>query len=135
MSKRLVLENEFAQLWFHPESRIVHSQLRKFIWGEAYQLILNEGLDLLVREGSSKWLSDNREDSVHSRADTEWAIGHWFPRAVKAGWRYWAIVPPGNVIGQMNMERIAAAAPAGTEVRMFNDADAALAWLEAAGTP
>jgi len=36
MSKRLVLENEFAHLWFHPEACIVHHQFRKFIWGEAY---------------------------------------------------------------------------------------------------
>ena len=135
MSKRLVLENEFAQLWFHPEARIAHHRLRKFIWGEAYQHILNEGLDLLVREGGRKYLSDNREDSVHSRADTEWAMSSWFPRASKAGWKHWAIVPPANVLGQMNMERIAAAAPPGVEVRTFEDADVALAWLEAAGTP
>jgi hypothetical protein len=133
MSKRLVLENEFAYLWFHPEAGIVHHQFRKFIWGEAYQYVLNEGLDLLVREGASKWLSENRQDTVHSRADTDWALQKWQPRAVKAGWKHWAIVPPENVIGQMNMERLAAASvPYGVQARVFTAATQALAWLEAA---
>jgi hypothetical protein len=131
MSKRIVLENEFAHLWFHPEARVVHHQFHKFIWGEAYRQVLNEGLDLLVREGATKWLSENRADTAHSRADTEWVIDHWFPRAAKAGWKYWAIVPPDNVIGQMNIDRIAAAAATqGAAVRMFKDSSAALAWLE-----
>ena len=132
MTKRLVLENEFAHLWFHPDPRIVHHCFRKFIWGEAYQQLLNDGLDLLVREGATKWLSENHADTVHSRSDTEWAMTRFFPRAAKAGLRHWAIVPPENVIGQMNMERIAAAAvPLGVQPRVFVDAAAALAWLAA----
>ncbi|HTA91201.1 MAG TPA: hypothetical protein VK745_16555 [Polyangiaceae bacterium] len=132
MSTRLVLENEFAHLWFHPETRIVHHQFHKFIWGEAYQHVLNEGLELLVREGACKWLSENREDTVHSRADTDWVIAHFFPPAVSVGWKYWAIVPPANVIGQMNMERIVAASAAqGITAQIFDDTPAALAWLEA----
>jgi hypothetical protein len=130
MSKRLILENEFAHLWFHPEMRVVHHQFHKFIWGDAYRQVLNEGLDLVVGEGASKWLSENSADSVHSRDDTEWVTEHWFPRAVKAGWKYWAIVPPENVIGQMNMARIAAAsAPHGVSAQVFSDASSALTWL------
>ena len=131
MSKRLVLENEFAHLWFHPEAGVVHSELRKFVWGEAYQQLMNEGLDLLVREGACKWLSENRQSTVYSREDTEWAMNVFMPRAAKNGFKYWAIVPPENVIGQMNMERIASVSkPYGVEARLFGDGPAALNWLE-----
>jgi len=130
MSKRLVLENEFAHVWFHPESHIVHSQLHKFIWGEAYQGMLNSGLDALVIEGATKWLSENHADTVHSRADTEWVIKQWMPRARKAGWSHWAIVPPSNVIGQMNMERILGEAQKlGVVGRIFGEVAPAFAWL------
>jgi len=132
-AKRLVLENEFARLWFHPHARVVHHQFHKFIWGDAYHEILNTGLELMVREGACKWLSENRLDSVHSRSDTEWMMHDWFPRAVKAGWKYWAVVPPENVIGQMNMERIVAAGASQVEAQFFGDVELALAWLVAAG--
>ncbi len=61
--------------------RIVHHQFRKFIWGEAYQHILTEGLDLLmVREegGFTKYLSENRVRIRRTaRGDTEWVMNHW----------------------------------------------------------
>jgi hypothetical protein len=132
--KRLVLENEFAELWFHPGPGIVHHHFHKFIWGGAYQQILNAGLDLMVREGACKWLSENSQDSAHSRADTEWVMNDWFPRATKAGWKYWAIVRPTNVIGQMNMERIAGGVGPSVQCQFFDAVAPALAWLVAAGS-
>jgi len=131
MSKLLVLENEFAHVWFHSGVGAVHTQLHKFIWGDAYQEILNAGLDVLVAEGATKWLSENREATVHSRADTDWVISELLPRARKAGLWFWAIVPPANVIGQMNMERILVEAQKlGIVGRIFSEVEHAFAWLE-----
>jgi hypothetical protein len=129
MSKRLVLENEFVCLWYHPEERIVHHQFRKFIWGEQFREALNEGLRVFEHEGATKWLSDDRENSALSKDDTEWSMSDWFPRVAKAGWKHWAIVLPQNVIGQMNMTRISAAYSArGVTVRVFDEPGAALDW-------
>lgn len=130
MSRQLVFENEFAHVWFHPESGIIHHQLHKFIWGEEYQRMLNAGLDALVCEGATKWLSENSDDTVHARADTEWVISQWMPRARKAGWKYWAVVPPGNVLGQMNIDRILSAVQkAGVIGRVFPEVGPAFTWL------
>ena len=134
MSKRLVLENEFVHLWYHPATRIVHHQFRKFIWGDLFRDVLNEGLKAFVREGATKWLSDDRRNSALSKADTEWAMTDWFPRVIKVGWKHWAIVLPESVIGQMNMARfIAAYSEQGLAVRVFDEPGAALEWLERAG--
>jgi len=136
MSKRLVLENEFVQLWYHPTDRIVHHQFRKFIWGEQFREVLNEGLRVFEREGATKWLSDDRENSALSKDDTEWSMNDWFPRVAKIGWKHWAIVLPQNVIGQMNMARIIATYSArGLTVRVFDEPGAALEWLQQAGLP
>jgi hypothetical protein len=134
MSKRLVLENELVHLWYHPQERIVHHQFRKFIWGEQFRQVLNEGLRVFERESATKWLSDDRENSALSKDDTEWSMGDWFPRVAKAGWKHWAIVLPQNVIGQMNMARIIAAYSArGVSARVFDEPGAALDWLARAG--
>ena len=131
MSKRVVLENEFVHLWYHPATRIVHHQFRKFIWGDPFRDVLNEGLKVFVREGATKWLSDDRKNSALSKADTEWSMTDWFPRVAKAGWKHWAIVLPQNVIGQMNMARVISTySEKGITVRVFDDASPAFAWLE-----
>jgi hypothetical protein len=134
MSKRLILESEFAYLWYHADTRIVHHQFRKFIWGDPFRDVLNEGLKVFVREGATKWLSDDRKNSALSRADTEWSMSDWFPRVTRVGWKHWAIVLPESVIGQMNMARlIAAYSEQGLTVRVFDQAGAALEWLEHTG--
>src|SRR6185369_1188685 len=133
MSKRLVLQNEYVELWFPPETRIVHHQFRKFIWGDAFRDVLNEGLRLFVLEGATKWLSDDRMNSALSKSDTEWSMSDWFPHALKVGWKHWGIVLPVSVIGQMNMSRmITGCSQQGLIVRAFEEPEAALEWLEGA---
>ncbi len=129
--KRLVLDNDYVKLWVHSDSRIVHHEFKKFVWGDAFQEALNRGHAELVRAGATKWLSDDRERSALSKADVDWSFQEWFPKMVAAGWKYWAIVLPDDVIGQMNMDRIMKKySAAGVTTRVFNDPDAALAWLE-----
>ena len=137
MSKRLVLENEFVHLWYHPAERIVHHQFRKFIWGDQFREVLNEGLRVFEREGATKWLSDDRENSARSPKTTPTGpMGDWFPRVAKAGWKHWAIVLPQNVIGQMNMARIISTySTRGVTARVFDDPGAALDWLAQPGLP
>jgi len=131
MSKRVVLENEFVYLWYHPEARIVHHQFRKFMWGEPFREVLNEGLKVFMREGATKWLSDDRQNSALSKADTEWSMSDWFPRVIKAGWKHWAIVLPQNVIGQMNMARIISTySEKGITVGVFDNPGPAFEWLK-----
>lgn len=131
MSKRLVLENEFVHMWFHPKTGIVHHQFRKYIWGEAFREVLNEGLKVFIREGATKWLSDDRESSALSKADTDWSMTDWFPRIAAAGWKHWAIVLPQSVMGEMNIRRfINAYSEQGLTVQVFNLPEPALAWLE-----
>lgn len=65
--------------------------------------------------------------------DLEWADKVWFPQTVKAGWKYWALVLPEEVIGQMNIKRhIKLYKDRGITVEVFRDPDEAIRWLEAA---
>jgi hypothetical protein len=131
MSPMTIIDNAYVTLWFHPEKKIVHHQIHKFLYGDALREALNTGTGLLAEHKADKWLSDDRKNWALPPEDIEWSKTDWFPRTVKAGWKYWALVQPEKVVGQMNMKRFTEEyAQQGIIVQVFTDPDAALAWLE-----
>lgn len=130
MSAITIIDNDFATLWYHPDKKIVHHQFHKFIFGQAFRDVLTRGAEIFEQYGARKWLSDDTNNGALPKDDSEWALGVWQPRVMKAGWKYWAIVMPEKVIGQMNMRRWAKTySEQGIEVEMFSDPDEAMRWL------
>ncbi len=131
MPKTTVLDNSFATLWYYPEDRIIHHQLKKFTYGDTLHQILSEGLKLAQQNHATKWLSDDRLNTVLSKEDAEWGITNWIQPMVNAGWKYWAIVQPEKVIAQMNMGKLAKDyAALGITAKFFSAPDDALRWLK-----
>jgi hypothetical protein len=132
MTKITILDTEYATLWYHPESKIVHHQFHKFIYGEQFRSILEKGLEVFKEKGAEKWLSDDRKNSALPTKDMEWGLGDWNPRVFAAGWKYWAIVMPDKIAGQMNINRLMKEniEQGGLIVKVFDDPDEALQWLE-----
>ena len=127
----VVINNDSASLWYHPHKQIVHHQFHGFIYGQEFQAVLLAGMQLLKENKARKWLSDDRAMPVLRPEDMEWAHTNWLPQMVQAGWKYWAIVQPEKVIGQMNMERIVREyLAAGITAKYFSDPDEAMTWLE-----
>ncbi len=132
MSKITIFDNEDAALWFHPETKVVHHQIKRYVYGEGLRKVLNEGYEQLKKNSAKKWLSDDRANNALGSEDSAWAQNDWFPRVLSAGWKYWAIVLPEKIIGQMNMKTfINQYALAGITVQVFSDPNQALNWLEA----
>ena len=126
-----VIDNDHASLWFHPRKKIVHHQFHQFVHGQYFREPLEKGAELFEKYGAKKWLSDDRGNGALSKEDSDWALGVWQPRVMKAGWKFWAIVMPEKVIGQMNMRQWAKTySENGIEVQIFSDPDEAMAWLE-----
>ena len=131
MSEITIIDNEFVTLWYHPDTKIVHHQFHQFLHGDPFRETLNTGTELLKKYGAQKWLSDNRKNTALSKEDTDWGKTDWFPRTVEAGWKYWAIVQPEQVLGKMNMKRLAKTySEQGVTTEFFSDPDEAMAWLE-----
>lgn len=62
--------------------------------------------------------------------DVEWGQHNWENRILSKGWKYWAVVMPEKVIGQMNMRGIIERyAGMGVTVKIFSDPDEAMTWL------
>lgn len=127
----VALDNEYCTVSVDTEQRMISHQFKKYIYGEAFRQAMSTGAELMEKHRAIKWLSDDRNNSALPKEDQEWAAKVWAPRVTKAGWKYWAVVLPRMVIGQVNvqgfMER---SRKQGVEARMFDDPSAARAWLE-----
>lgn len=125
-----LIDNERASLRYYPHEKIVHHELHTFVSGELFRSILEKGLEAFQQHGATKWLSDDRGNSALTPADANWATHDWAPRVIAAGWKFWAVVMPENVLGQMNMSRwIKQYAERGVTAKAFSDPIEAMMWL------
>jgi hypothetical protein len=133
MPKTAIIDNEFATLVYHSDTKIVHHTFHKPISGVEFRKVLNTGAETLQKYGASKWLSDDRGNIALPPDDTEWSKKDWFPRAVKAGWKFWALVVPQDIMARMNLkEFIDEYHEQGLVVKVFTTPDDALQWLRTA---
>lgn len=130
MPRILQMESEYALLWHDPDLHLIHHQILKPIFGEAFRELLLTGLRVLKETGADRWLSDDRANAILPAEDSDWSDHYWFPRVVKAGWKYWALVLPEKRLAQINMERLTAnVAAGGVVVRFFSKPEDARDWL------
>jgi hypothetical protein len=132
MNSRITLfENEFAHMWYYPDDGIIYHQILQPIAGEPFRNLLLTGLRSLKEHSAHKWLSDDRLNSILSAEDSAWSQEYWLPRAYKAGWKQWALLPPDKARGQINIKRLAhyISERYKVNVQFFSDPDTALQWL------
>lgn len=131
MSTLLIMDSDGATLWFHPEVGIVHHRFKRPVRGDELKQLFESGLELFVSRGARRWLSDDRANCALAPEDAEWAAQNWAPRVAAAGWDYWAIVLPRNLVGTMDMRtHMDHGISLGVDVQVFSDPLLALAWLE-----
>jgi hypothetical protein len=125
-----IIENEYMGLWFHKELKIVHHKMKQKLPKGAFEELLSAGADYLERYKASKWLSDDSEHGMLTPDENEWADRIWAPRVIKAGFKYWAVIPPYKGIAKVQMKRfIQEYLSRGITVRLFDNVDDAISWL------
>ena len=131
MTTVTLFDNNQACLMYHPDTQIVHHMFRKNLDSKNLHLVLDGGIDLLKKNHAKKWLSDNREMDPHSEEDGIWVNENWLPRAVAAGWKYWALVVPDDFIARLNMsEFVEFFYERGVRIMVFTEIDSAVQWLD-----
>src|SRR5215204_4145357 len=101
-----IVQSPAVTLWYHPDKKIIHHQIHKFVTGSEFRGFLLAGTEVLRKHLARKWLSDDRANMVLGKADMEWSETEWAPQTARAGWRYWAIVKPEKVLATVAMERL-----------------------------
>lgn len=131
MLGEVVIESSRMSLWYHPEGRIVHHKMHQYPGQEVLQTVLLRGLELLKEHNACCWLSDDRAGGALPRSHHEWGDRVWAPQAIAAGWRFWALLPPAQALGQANMTRLVEAyGRRGVVVEIFSDLAKAHLWLK-----
>jgi hypothetical protein len=127
----IVVQNAYATLVYHPEKKIVHHMFHQAIGGQEFRQVLTTGIELLKKHGAVKWLSDDRQNSALSPEDSEWAMGEWFPNAKSAGWKFWALVVPADILARMNLKQfVDSYYEQGLRIMVFTNPEEAMTWLE-----
>lgn len=134
MLGQVVFESPRMSLWFHTDERIVHHKMHQYPGQETLQTVLLQGLELLKHHRASRWLSDDRAGGALPKSHHDWGDQVWAPQAIAAGWRYWALLPPEQALGNANMGRLVEAyARRGVVVEIFSDPVKAFQWLRRQG--
>jgi hypothetical protein len=129
--KEPIIELGGITVWFHTERKVIHHEMSKYPGTESLEKALEAGLDVLRARGVKKWLSDDRKGGALPKSHHDWGQNVFGPAAARAGWKYWALCPPSEMLGSANMRRLAEIyASLGVEVRTFATPEAALAWLD-----
>ena len=131
MSKISIVDNEFASSWCYPEEKIIHHQFHKFPFGNDFRNVMIKDTEFFEEYGCDKWLSDDRDIGVLHPDDKKWGEENWLPRVMKAGWKYWALILPTRITGQMSLYNLVDEfSKLGVVVKVFEDPNEALEWLK-----
>jgi len=126
-----LLDDEFASLWYHPEAKIVHHKIHRFLEQGMFQKLLETGAECLERHGAKKWLSDDEASVVIAPEDIAWGDKVWARRVIASGLKYWAIVNPSTAVASLQMKTLVAQyRKRGVTVEVHGKLADALAWLE-----
>jgi len=131
MSTITVLDDEYVNLVYYPDKKIVHHTFHQTVQAEVFRNALNAGLEVFKQYDAHKWLSDDRKNSALPEDDTVWAKTVWFPQVLEAGWQYWALVWPAQTLAVLNLkEFIDEYRRFGLKTMVFKDTKPAMFWLE-----
>jgi hypothetical protein len=125
-----IIDDEKRSLFFHPDSKVVHHKIKGGLFGSDFRDLLSKGAEWMERYHATKWLSDDRDNTIVAPEDYQWGDTEWAPRVIKAGFKYWAIVVPASAVGNLQMRRFADEyRQRGVTVQVFDKLETALAWL------
>lgn len=131
MQTSILIENEFVTLRYSPDKRILYHTVQQPVDEEVFKSSLNKGVEMIEENHIQKWLSDDRQNGPFSAAFSEWAINDWIPRAIKAGWKYWANVVPDKLNAANTLTPfIEHLHEKGLRMALFTNIEEAMAWLE-----
>ncbi len=131
MSPITVFDDEHMTVEYLADKKIVYHTIHKPVGGQVFRDALMAGTAALKQYGACKWLSDDRKNGPLSPDDIEWGLHNWNIPTIKAGWKYWAVVVPEELIaaGSLTptMEGLYAL---GLRMLAFSKLDEAIEWLD-----
>jgi hypothetical protein len=118
-----------ATVRWEPEGKLVLVEWEGWSNSKEFAALLAAELQALTENHGSRLLADCRRQRVLSPADQA-RDKEWIPRAIAAGLRRFAIVPPTSGLAMTNIRDRLGTAPGSTlEIAYFSAVDEAKGWL------
>ncbi len=131
MSNVTLYDSEYITIQYLADKKVIYHVVHKPIGGQDLRDALNAGTAALVKYGACKWLSDDRKNGPLPPEDVEWGDKDWNPRTIKAGWKYWALVVPREVIAAGAMAPVIHHLyELGLCMMVFSNPEEAMEWLD-----
>jgi hypothetical protein len=127
----IVVDNEYITLRCLPDKKTIYHTIHRPVSGQIFRDALDAGTEALKKYGACKWLSDDRKNGPLAPEDVEWGFNDWNPRTIAAGWKYWALVVPPEVVAAGSLiPTIESLYKLGLRVMAFADLEEAIQWLD-----
>jgi hypothetical protein len=127
----ILIDNEYITVRYLPDKRTIYHTIHKPFSGQLFRDALLAGTKSLIENGACKWLSDDRLNGPLSEEDTVWALQVWHAQAIAAGWKFWAVVVPPEVVAAGSLVPIIDSLfERGLRMMAFADLGQAQAWLD-----
>ena len=131
MSRKTVFESDSMPIHYYPDKKILIQETLKFTTTEERRKALGEGLSIIERDHVTKWLTNNKSGSAIPQEDVDWGINEWFPKATRAGLKYWAVILPEKAVGKLSGKKMVdALVERGVTVKTFGTEVEAIKWLD-----
>jgi hypothetical protein len=131
MADVTIVDNEYITIKFLPDKKMIYHTVHQPISGQNLRDALTAGFNALQKYGVSKWLSDDRKNGPMSDEDRDWGAENINRRSLEAGWKYWALVVPQQIVAAGSMApTIEAMFDLGLRMMVFSKVEDAVAWLD-----
>ena len=124
-----VFENQNLVLERDENLKCLIQNWKGFASSDKFREGINKTVELFKDKKLNKILSNTKDFGMVKKEDTEWLNTQAMPQLIKTGLKCAAFVVPSNVFSQMSIENFKKEAEGPIEIRYFDNADKAKAWL------
>ncbi len=126
-----LVDNENITVVYLPEKKIIYHTIHKPTGGTLLRDAVNAGTKALKQYGACKWLSDDRKNGPIPTEDINWGFEDWNRRTIEAGWKYWALVVPADMIAAGSLTNMMIDLSShNLRMMVFKDLEEAFGWLD-----
>ena len=127
----LLYENQKGELRFNADTNAIELIWKKPQDEESYKELFTKGLDFLIKNKATKWLSDIRNQGVVGPAASKWVADEIFPQAVKHGLGKVAVVMKADIFQEFYISNVSKSVQKnrGDIMKYFDAVEDANDWL------
>lgn len=131
MDDVIITTNEHITVKYVPDKGYIYHVQHQPTPFPMFREALNAGTAAMEKYGVTKWLSDDRNSGPIPEEQNKYAKEEWTPRTVAAGWKYWALIVPTEVVSAGSMMPLMNIFfELGVRMMVFDNYEAAVTWLD-----